>query len=152
MIKYQKAQKDNPEILLLKTRQAECQVAINNIMKAIEAGIFTDTTKDRLQELEAEKTDVANQINALAYNIHEVSYDEVVTWLESFREGDIKNPKYLNKLFSAFLVAVYLYDDGRLKIVFDIGDNTHKTVDLDFITQSDDDIIQCSYKPCIGPP
>ena len=37
-------------------------------------------------------------------------------WLSKFKKGDRTDPLFLSRLFDTFLNAVYLYDDGRLRI------------------------------------
>ena len=46
--------------------------------------------------------------------------EDVIAWLESFRDGDIKDKKYQAKLFDTFLIAAYLYDK-KLKIAFNFS-------------------------------
>ncbi|WP_213974399.1 hypothetical protein [Tepidanaerobacter acetatoxydans] len=45
---------------------------------------------------------------------------DVAAWLESFRDGDIKDKKYQAKLFDTFVISVYLYDK-KLKIAFNFS-------------------------------
>ena len=54
--------KVNHTLLLLYKEQQEYQTARENILKAIEAGIFTSTTKERLQELEMRLEDIQAKI------------------------------------------------------------------------------------------
>ena len=132
VMKYQQEQRDNPEIALLNTRLADVNASLSNLLKAIEAGIFSDTTKDRLRELEDEKADITAKLAAAQYSIIDVDREYVVRWLDSFRSGDIDDQEYLNALFSTFISAVYVYDDNRGKVVLSIGGGEQKTVDIDF--------------------
>ena len=145
---YQKKQRDNPEIDLLKSRLADVQLSLKNILKAIEAGIFTETTKDRIRELEDERSDLTAKLAAAEYNIVDVSKEYIIEWLHSFRDGDVEDKEYLNALFSTFISAVYVYDDKRVKVVFSIGGNEQKTVDLDF----PDEPPESSFKLSTAPP
>ena len=45
----------NDTLLILQKELSECQRFIDNIMRAMEEGIITSTTKDRLRELEEQK-------------------------------------------------------------------------------------------------
>jgi len=148
VMKYQKGQRDNPELELLHTQLADVKISISNIMKAIEAGIITDTTKDRLLSLENEQADIKAKISAAEYNIVDVDRDHVVAWLESFVDGDVDDKEYLNSLFSTFVKAVYVYDDKRVKVVFAIGDAQEKTVDLSLLEEA----ANSSYKLSTGSP
>ena len=149
---YQSKQKDNPEIELLHAQLAEVKLSIKNILKAIEAGIITDTTKDRLQELEAQQADISAKISAAEYNIVDVNREYVVAWLQSFRNGDIEDKEYMNNLFSTFVSAVYVYDDKRVKLVFAVGESETKSIDIALLDGPDDDQAQGSFKDCSGVP
>ena len=47
-IVFRNAKKENPAIQLLKQRLSETETALNNLLRAIEEGIITSTTKQRL--------------------------------------------------------------------------------------------------------
>lgn len=126
--RYQRQRKDNPELVLLQTQLEENRRSIKNILAAIEQGIITSSTKDRLQELEAQQSMISGKIAALKADHIEVSRDDVITWLNSFSGGDINDKAFQASLFDSFLVAVYLYDDDRIKIVFDAGSGAEKSI------------------------
>ena len=152
VMKYQKEQRDNPELELLHTQLADVKISINNIMKAIEAGILTDTTKDRLLALENEQADINAKISAAEYNIVDVSREHVVAWLKTFNDGSINDKEYLNNLFSTFISAVYVFDDMRVKVCFTIGDNELKTVTLSLLDDADAGSVDSSYARPTGSP
>ena len=54
--------KTNDTLIILYKEQQECQKARDNIVKAIEEGILTSTTKERLQELEMRLDDIKAKI------------------------------------------------------------------------------------------
>ena len=87
--------------------------ATKNIMSAIEQGIFTATTKDRLLELELEISTLEKSIAiARAASKETVMEKERIIWLlEQLREGDVTSKDYQKKLFDTFVKAVYLWDD-----------------------------------------
>ncbi len=116
---YQKNHKSNSEMSLLQNQLTDIQKSIKNLLNAIEQGIITPTTKQRMLELEDEQSKVEAKIVVLKSETIEVSHDHVIGWLESFRSGDIGDKEFQRELFRSFLKAAYLYDDGRLKIVFD---------------------------------
>ena len=105
------------------------QQAISNLMKAIEAGIITPTTRTRLLDLEEQQAKLSAKINTAKAERVEIDRDDLIAGLQLFRTGDIKNKKFLAKLFNTFLLAVYLYDDNRLKIVFSFTGN-HNNIEI----------------------
>ena len=118
VMEYQRRHKDQPEIKMLEEQKAENAKAIKNILAAIEAGIFTESTKARLMELEAESTKISEQLALLTADQINVTRDQVVGYLKSFRGGDVSDRQYRMQLFQTFLVKVFVFND-RLKIVFD---------------------------------
>lgn len=123
---------------------AEVNRSIKNVMSAIEKGIITETTKGRLMELEAERTAIEGKICAAKAAIVPTNRERLVEWLRSLREGDVHDKKYQAGLFDTFLVAAYLYDDNRVKIVFSFaGDKNTIEIPLEDIIDSIDDEASC---------
>lgn len=110
------------DIGYLEDKLKENKTAIRNVMKAIEMGVVTETTKARLQELEAEQRDILSSLLAEKRSIPDVTRDHVQFFFESFRNGDVNSIKYQKTLIKHFLRAVYLYDD-HIKITFDYDDS-----------------------------
>lgn len=145
---YQKKFKDNPEIKALRDQKDSIEKAIKNIMAAIEAGIFTDTTKARLLELEDEQKRVNGLIAEASLDQINVTKDQVIGYLKSFRGGDINDKKYRTRLFDTFLVSAYVYDD-HITIVFDPlgGDKNNTTITFDNADFSPGGVRLCA---CVG--
>ncbi|MBQ8248608.1 MAG: recombinase family protein [Clostridia bacterium] len=148
--RYFDEQRDNPDIAILEERQKTNDTAIQNIMRAIEAGVFTDTTKSRLLELESEQAKIKVQLAELTANIPEINIDELKEFLLSFRNGDIDDPQYREDLIKNFVVAIYLYDD-HAKIVFDPSGGGHSGVNIT-ITDVESALNECSPVDRIGSP
>ena len=60
-----------------------------NVMKAIEQGIITETTKARLEELEAEQKKLEGEIGAEQLRHPRMSRDEIVFGIERFAALDV---------------------------------------------------------------
>jgi hypothetical protein len=56
----------SPEKPILERRLSTTRKEIDNLMRAIKAGIYTSTTKDELERLEADKASLEQQIQAMA--------------------------------------------------------------------------------------
>jgi DNA invertase Pin-like site-specific DNA recombinase len=141
-VAYQAAQQQNTEIAALRNRLADIDCSLSNLMAAIEAGIFTASTRDRLTELESQKRTVATQLaqeEAAAESI--LTREEIIAALELFQHGDINDKDYQEALIDTFLVAAYLYDD-KLRIVFHLdGQRKDQTLpfDIDSLSPVDPD-------------
>ncbi len=75
---------------------------------------------ERMESLEAKKasleTDLAKLKIAAEMRITEV---EVLSWLQTFCNGDPEDPSFCQKIVDVFINAVYLYDD-RLVVFYNI--------------------------------
>lgn len=118
VMEFQRRHKDNPEIKTLEAAKAETKKAIGGMLKAIEMGVVTESTKSRLIELELRNTQITEHLAMLTASQINVTREQVVGYLKSFRGGDINDIKYRVKLFQTFLVKVFVFDD-HLKLVFD---------------------------------
>lgn len=154
-VAYNKKCEEGAHISILQDQLSDTQKSIKNIMTAIEQGIITDTTKDRLLALEAEQSEIAAKISAAKADIITISKEDMISGLEIFRNGNVKEPKYRAKLFDTFLVAVYLYD-SELKIVFSFTGNKN-TIEIPFAVSDAentniDKLCDCSFKLASGVP
>ena len=128
---YASQQKAQTERKLLEKSLADINKAITNIMGAIEQGIYTATTKTRLDELEEKKADVAAQIAEydLAASTLNLTRDHILFFLEQFRDADMNDEGCRKRLIQTFINSVFLYDDGRIKIVYNYtGENNAVTL------------------------
>lgn len=113
----------------LKDSLRDVDKKISNIMKAIEEGIITSTTKSRLEELENERGNIQKEIYSEELKKPTLTKERIMYWLMSFKNGDIKDEAYRRKIIDTLVNSVYVYDtDGKgRKIVFTFnisGDNT----------------------------
>lgn len=111
-------------------KQTEAELAdvnrgIKNIMAAIEKGIITDTTKDRLLELEAMKRELTERLDLEARFIPSITREQVIAWLDSYRTRKLTDRSFQRELFGTFLEAAYLYDD-RLRLIFNYTGETNE--------------------------
>lgn len=127
-VDYQNRHVSNNEIDALQLRYKEITQSINNLVAAIEAGVFTATTKMRLKELEAQQRTVASQLSRAEEEAEEkLTRNEVIAALKLFKNGDLDDIAYRESLFDTFLVAVYVYDN-ELKIVFNLGSRRESAI------------------------
>lgn len=120
-VEYQAAQAGASELESLKAQQKDIDISLKNILRAIEMGIFNNTTKDRMEELEQKKSSIGYQIDAITTRMGELmSKEEIIAAIELFREGEIEDKRYQESLIDAFLVSVHVYAD-HYKIIASIG-------------------------------
>ena len=145
-VEFQKKKAVHPEMEALVQRSAEIKKSINNIVAAIEAGIFSAATQSRLAELEAEQRTVLTQLSCLQEEAQDVlTREEIIATLQLFQNGDIMDAEFREALIDTFLVAAYVYDD-EVKIVFNLGGQSQNTVlpfNIEDVEFSDTSITEC---------
>lgn len=102
---------------------------IGNIIRAIEDGIYSETTKNRLAELEEDKKNIEEQIARETIKKPLLSKERIIYWLTSFKSGDIDDADYRRSVVDTLLNSLYVFDnpDGGRKLVFTFnlsGQNT----------------------------
>lgn len=111
---------------LLHKQYADTQKAIDNLIHAIEQGILTPSTKDRLEALEQEKSRLSVQIMREEMARPTLTQDQVLFWFHRLRKLDMKKLDHRRRLIDTFINAIYLYED-HLEFVFNYKEGT-KTV------------------------
>ena len=153
-MEYYSKKNQDLHIEALENELAVNKKAIGNLIKAIEAGIITETTRARLLELESEQAKLSAKLLAAKAETITLSKQDIINCLQTYRNGDIFDKKFRSELFNMFLRAVYLYDDNRLRIDFMFtGDKN--SVELPFDLDLNDDsnyISECSSSSLIAPP
>lgn len=111
-IEFQTA--ENTVIPHLKQSLAELNKSIDNILAAIEQGIFTQSTKQRLEELESKKKDIEIEIAKESIRRPLLNEDQVRFWFERLRNLNINELSHRKRLIDTFLNSVFVYDDKLL--------------------------------------
>ena len=117
VMEYQTKTKDDSALRALEARQKEVERSITNLMTAIEQGIITPTTKSRLVELEADHERINKAIAKEVIKKPELERDQIVWFLERFRDGDTNDEAFRAFLVDTFLNSVYLYDDEKMILI-----------------------------------
>ena len=136
---------ENPRIPHLKGQLAEVEKRIENLMNAIEQGIITDTTKDRLSQLEGKKKEI--EISILQEKIKKpfLTKEQIRFGIEKFRKLDISTLDGKRRMIDGFVNSIYLYDD-RFIITFNYKDGS-KTVFFSEIEAANNSDIKCVGAP-----
>ena len=141
-IVFRNFQKENPVIQLLKQRLSETETALNNLLKAIEEGIITSTTKQRMLELEHTRDEINLKLIKEEMKKPTITKEGLMLWLKQIQTMSLETKEHKQRLIDCFVNAVYLYDD-KLVITFNYKEAS-KTVTLKEVNGS---IIECSGAP-----
>lgn len=134
--------KESALLVLLKKQLADVEKGIDNILNAIQMGIFTASTKDRLAALENEKATFEASIAREQAENPVLTREQIRFFLERYRHTDATDPVERQRLIDCFINAVYLYED-KIVLVFNYKDGT-KTISLKEL--------ECSDLMCVGSP
>ena len=110
---YQKQDQTRDKITALQAQLTEIEKAVNNLMRAIEAGLpLTEMTKNRLSELDAQRTAINT---ALAQTQLDGGFrlqkDHIQFFLEQFRDLDYTDRECQKRLIDVFVNSIYVKDD-----------------------------------------
>jgi len=126
---------ENVTLPLLKKQLAEAERGIQNMLNAIQQGVLTSSTKERLEELEATKSDVEIKIMQEQMQKPLLTREHILFWLHKFRVIDVCKQDQRQRLIDRFVNAVFLYDD-KIVLTFNYKDGT-KTLSMQEIESSD---------------
>lgn len=116
---YQVTDKVQEEKAVFEAQLAEIDKAINNLVRAIEAGIFNAATKSRMDELDAQKAALTASLADLELTSGiRITREHIEYFLLRLRDLDVKDRECQKRLVQTFVNAVFVYDDGRVKITY----------------------------------
>ena len=143
-------EQENTTLPLLEKQMKEVENSIENMLNAIQAGVLTNSTKLRLEKLEAQQKELEIRIAEEKIARPRLSENQVRFWLTRFRKLDPNVKSHRETLINTFVNAVYLYDE-KVLIAFNYKDGT-KTIAFDEIAAKDALEGNGSDLGCFAPP
>ena len=119
-------QKENTRLPVLKDQLRDTEKRLANLLEAIEQGILTSTTKQRLDELEARKEALNTSILEEELKKPVLTREWMRFWFEKFRKGDMRDMEHQRQIIDTFVNSVYVFDD-RVVLNFNFTDDS-KTI------------------------
>ena len=96
----------------LQNALAETEKAIANLLRAIEAGIFNESTKDRMNELEEQKAKLKTALKATKLKEDMgLKKEHIVFFLHQFADMDYSDVACQKRLIKTFVNSIFVYDD-----------------------------------------
>lgn len=105
---------ENTDLKMLQQQLSKTNKKIDNMLNAIEQGIVTDSTKQRLQELESKKKDIEVQIAQEEISKPKYTREQYKQFFDTAKVADLKDQAQRKALINYFVNAVVLYDDYAL--------------------------------------
>ena len=104
-------EREDTALPLLRKELEDTEKGLKNIADAIQQGIITNTTKQRLEELEALKSDIEIKILQTELQKSILTEEKIIFWINRFKGGNIADKSYQRVIIDIFVNAIYLYDD-----------------------------------------
>lgn len=123
------------DLRLLKKQLDEAEKGIENMLNAIQMGIITASTKQRLMELEEQKTQLEQQILVEQIKNPVLTREQITFFLDQYQKTDVNDEAQRKRLIDCFVNAVFVYDD-KIVLTFNYKDGA-KTINLDDVNGSD---------------
>lgn len=132
---------ENPRLPRLNEQMADIEKRIENMLSAIEQGIITDSTKDRLSQLEAKKKEI--EITILQEKIKKpfLTKEQILFGIEKYKKLDLTTQEGKQRLIDGFINAIYVYDD-RITFTYNYKDGT-ETITLSELESAKSSDIKC---------
>lgn len=105
---------ENTTLPLLKKQYAETQKGIDNLLNAIQQGVLTASTKQRMEELEHQKSELSVQIMKEEMAKATLTKDQIIFWFDRLRKLNTNKLEHRRRLIGTFINTIILYDDGRI--------------------------------------
>ena len=115
--------KENTNIPLYEKQLRDAESGIQNMLNAIQAGILTSSTKERLEQLKETKRELEARIAEEKLAKPKVTEEFIRFWLLRFRKLDMSLKDQRQALVDTFINAIYLYDD-KVLITFNYKEGT----------------------------
>lgn len=128
---------------LLRAKLAQVQSQKKNIMNAILAGVFTESTKAELLRLEREESDIVEELKGAELDIvKQPTEDDIISYLELFREGHAGPDHTRSGLLDAFVTRAEVREKDILVYFRIKKEDRQVTADLPSELYEGD---ECSY-------
>ena len=96
---------------ILEREMAEVEKSLGNVMAAIEQGIITPTTKNRMAELEEQKKDLEIKIAKEKFNAQALTKEQIVFWLTNMTRLDLAQDSNKQRIVDTFVNSIYVHED-----------------------------------------
>lgn len=116
-----KASNSDSVVKDLKAQLRDVNKKLNALVDALEQGIFSSTTKERLDSLEAQKNQLEYQIDIESIKKPELDREKIHYWLSMFKNGNVKDELFQARLVNMFIHSVYVWND-KVAIVYNFSD------------------------------
>ena len=128
-------EREDTALPLLRRDLTETEKGLKNLADAIQQGIITNTTKQRLEELEELKSDIEIKILQTELQNDILTEEGIVFWIGRFKGGNVADKTYQRSIIDIFVNAIFVFDD-RIVLTYNYKSEA-RTISLADIEISD---------------
>ena len=108
---------------VLRKQLADTNRGIENMLNAIQQGILTSSTKQRLEELENLRKELKTSILQAELERPQYTCEDIVAWINQFKDSDLNDKAYQRQIIDTFINSIYVFDD-RLVFTYNYKNGT----------------------------
>lgn len=133
VMRFQESAEVNRPVAILSDRLSEVKKKIANMIRAIQSGIWSETTGEVLRSLEREQKEIEAKIEHERLTARVFTEDEVYAFLRALKHADKTDTDTQRYLINACISRIYLFDvDGGQRLVFDLNYSTNDVEPVSF--------------------
>lgn len=133
VMRYQESAEVNRPVAILSDRLEDVKKKIANMIRAIQSGIWSETTGEVLRSLEREQKEIEAKIEHERLTARVFTEDEVYAFLRALKHADKNDTDTQRYLVNACISRIYLFDaDGGQRLVFDLNYSTNDVEPVSF--------------------
>ena len=156
-VEYQESPEDRQEADGIARDLEEVRKRKKNLLEGMERyGIYTDTTRDRIIELEKQEKDLARRMAVIERRRESYfTKDDFISYMELIREGDVRDKQFQEQMIEAFIGRVYVFDD-HFRIAFNyLRQGERREVDVPLENEGEggegENLSEGLFKLCTSP-
>ena len=127
-------EKEDTTLPAMRQQLQECEKAIDNMLNAIQQGVLTPTTKERLEQLEAQREDLKLGILQAQMQRPRYTKEQIISWIGRFKYGRADDPEYQKQIIDVFINSIHVFDN-KLIFTYNFKDGT-ETITLKEIEEA----------------
>lgn len=105
---------ENPRLPTLRIQLRDVNKRIKNLISAIEEGIVSTTTRQRLDDLEQQRANLEASIRQEEMKHPKMDKEQIIRWMQRFKDLDLDDLRIQRQIIDCFVNTVYLFDDNLI--------------------------------------
>jgi len=126
-------EENNPLLPSMRQQLNDVNKGIQNLLNAIQQGLFNTSAKLRMDELEAQKEDLEASILQAELAQPKYTKEQIVLWISRLKNGAVNDLDYQRKIIDIFVNSVRVFED-RMLFIYNYRDGTETVTTADIKT------------------